>query len=103
MPFEIMVVAVTAIITAGVTAIVIAALITKSIQSRRKFRELSSGDSLTRSELRLLLSEAVAEATDPLHEKVDAIQRQLDHFGSQLAAPERAEPLRLEAREEERR
>lgn len=103
MPFEIMVVAVTAIITAGITAIVLAALITRSIQSRRKSRELPSGDSLTRTELRLLLSEAVAEATDPLYDKVDAIQHQLDLVGSQLAASERPEPLQLEAPEQERR
>lgn len=97
MPFEIMVVAVTAIITAGITAIVLAALITRSIQSRRKSRELPGGDSLTKTELRLLLAEAVAEATDPLYDKVDAIQRQLNSVSAQLPSPGQTESRQLEA------
>jgi hypothetical protein len=97
-----MVIAVTAIITAGVTAIVLAALISKSIQSRRKLDARTQGDSLTKTELRQLLSEAVAEATDPLYAKVGAIERRLDHVSSQLAAPERTQPLQLEPPDQER-
>jgi len=91
-----------AIVMASVTVISIAGMITKTIHARSKARQIGGSDSLTKSELRALLSEVVNEATDPLYAKVNAIEHRLDQMRPELPPAEASEPLQLEGGEPER-
>ncbi|HET6566661.1 MAG TPA: hypothetical protein VFG50_01780 [Rhodothermales bacterium] len=91
-----------AIVMSSVTVISIAGMITRTIRSRSKARQIGGGDSLTKSELRALLTDVVSEATDPLYAKVSAMERRLEQMRPELPPAEALEPLQLEGREPER-
>lgn len=91
-----------AIIFGSGIIIAIAVMITNAIRSRTQSPERGAGNSLTQAELRQLLSEVVAQATDPLYAKMNALERRLDQADHQLAPPERPQPRQLEARIKEK-
>lgn len=96
MPPFVVPIIIVAIVMASVTVMSIAGMITKTIRARSAPRQIAGGDSLTKSELRALLTEVVSEATDPLYAKVSAMERRLDQMRPELPPVGASEPLRLE-------
>jgi hypothetical protein len=101
MPEELMVIAVTAILTAGVVVLSVAGMITRSIREKHRARS-GAGPSLTQSELRHLLREAVEDGTQPLYAKIQDLEQKLERAQlPQNAEAPRQDSGRLLAREVE--
>jgi hypothetical protein len=70
------------VITAIIACTIIVTTIVKSIfgiaKQKADLRSTSSGSSLTTSELERMLRQVVGEATDPLYERMEALEERLN-------------------------
>lgn len=77
MPEEIVVIVLVSVIAGTLMVTTIVGSIFKYLRERNR-SQATPGDSLTTSELKALMAEAVAEATASLHTRIDTLEDRLD-------------------------